>query len=91
MKTRVCLKYFVNDYLWKKFLAPNSPQTTSNLICLAIFVTLFDSFNLKLEQLICKKAQKFVLLDSYFPDLFIEVKIWCWKPFKFGLGHFLER
>ena len=36
----VCLKYFVNDCLWKQYLAFNSPQTPSNLICLTIFVTL---------------------------------------------------
>ena len=37
---RVCLKYFVNDCLWKQYLAFNSPQNPSNLICLTIFVTL---------------------------------------------------
>ena len=52
IKTRVCLKYFVNNCLWKQFLASNSPQSSSNLICLTIFV---NSFNIKLEQLICKK------------------------------------
>ena len=79
MKTRVCLKYFVNDCLWKQFLASNSPQTSSNLICLTIFcknkVFLRQGFNPKLEQLICKKALKFVLLYN-FSDLFTEVRIW---------------
>ena len=40
MKTRVCLKYFVNHYLWKQFLNSNSPHTPSSLICLTIFVNL---------------------------------------------------
>ena len=33
----------------------------------------WHNFKLKLEQLICKKALKFALLDSYFLDLFTEV------------------
>ena len=40
MKFRVCLNYFVNDCLWKQFLASNSPQTHSSLIFWTIFVTL---------------------------------------------------
>ena len=40
MKTRVCLKHFVNDYIWRQFLASNSIKTLSSLICLTILVTL---------------------------------------------------
>ena len=40
MKTRVSLKYFVNDCLWKHFFSSNSTQTTLNLISLIVFVTL---------------------------------------------------
>ena len=87
MKTRVCLKYFGNHCLWKQFLDSNSPHTTSSLIRLTIFVKL-KPFNLKLEQLICKKVPKFVLLDNYFPDLFTNLQIWYGKSFKFGLGSF---
>ena len=32
MQTRVGLKYFMNNYLWKQFFAINSPQTPSNYI-----------------------------------------------------------
>ena len=31
MKTRVFLKYFVNDCLWKQFFASNLPQTPFKL------------------------------------------------------------
>ena len=30
MKTRVSLKYFVNDCFWKKYFASNFPQIPSN-------------------------------------------------------------
>ena len=40
MKTRVVLKYFVNDCLCKHLFDFNSPQTPSNLISLTILVTL---------------------------------------------------
>ena len=40
MKTRVSLKYFVRYCLWKHFFNSNSPQTSSNLICLTFLVTL---------------------------------------------------
>ena len=36
-KTTACLKYFLNDCLWKQFFASNSRQTTSNLMLLTIF------------------------------------------------------
>ena len=37
---RQSLVYFVNNSLWKHFLTPNSPQTTSNMIYLTIFLNL---------------------------------------------------
>ena len=37
MKTRVGLKYFVNDCLWKPLFDSNSPHTHSNLIVLIIW------------------------------------------------------
>ena len=78
MKTRVCLRYFVNenDCLWKQFLASNLPQIPSNLICLTNFVNLrpWYSLNLKLEQVICTKKLKMGLLDNYISDLFIEIQ-----------------
>ena len=40
MKTRVCLKYFVKDSLWKLFNASNWPQAPSNLIPLTVLETL---------------------------------------------------
>ena len=51
-KTRVSLKYFVNDYFRKEFFASNSPQTSSNLICLRILVTLrpFTQFKPKIRE-----------------------------------------
>ena len=69
MKTRVSLKYFVNDCFWKHFFASNSPHTSSNLISLTIVVTirLFASFKLKLEQLSCKKVLNFALRVTAFP------------------------
>ena len=81
----------VNDCLWKQFLASYSSQTPSYLICLTICRNSWHSFNLKLEQLIYKKALKFVSVDNYFPDLFTEVQIWHWKPFKFGQGRFSRK
>ena len=67
------------------FLIPTCPRFDSLCKSKAFDTALIYSFNLKLEQLIFKKALKFVLLDNYFPDLFTEVQIWHWKPFKFGL------
>ena len=43
MKTRVSLKYFVNDCLWKHFFDSNSPQTLVNVISLPILATLRPS------------------------------------------------
>ena len=42
---------------------------------------------LSLETLSCtKNALKFVLLQSYFLDLFTKAQTWYRKPFKFGQG-----
>ena len=51
---------------------------------LSIFVTqsLWHSFNLKLEELVYKKALKFIFPYNYFPDLFIEFQIWYSIPFQ---------
>ena len=79
MKTRVSLKYFVNDCFRKQFFASNSPQTPSNVISSKILGTiccLSHIFNLKLEQLSCEKVLKFALFGNYFSDLFTEVEIW---------------
>ena len=40
MKTRACLKYFVNGCLGKQFFASNLPQVPLNLIFLTNFVPL---------------------------------------------------
>ena len=79
MKSRVSLKYFVIDSLWKEFLASKLPQTLSNLTALTLFINLgpLTQFQLKLEQLIFKKVLKFVLLGNYFFNFFSEVQIWC--------------
>ena len=37
METKVCLKYFVNDCLWKQFFASNAPPDAFKL-------NLFDNF-----------------------------------------------
>ena len=77
MKTRVSLRYFLNDYLWKHYFASNSTQIPSNLISLTILATqgTLHSFNLKLEQLSSKNVLKFVLLGNCFSDILTEVEI----------------
>ena len=77
MKTKVCLKYFVNYCLWKQFVATNCPQTLSNLICLTIFLLLrpLKQFQPKIKATNLQKRTKFFLLDNFFPDLFTEVRI----------------
>ena len=40
MKTRVSIKYFVNDCLWKLFFDSNYPQIPANVIPLTILVPL---------------------------------------------------
>ena len=51
MKTIICLKSFVNDYLQKQSFASNSPHTPSDLILFTNFVTLrpFTQFQLKIR------------------------------------------
>ena len=61
MKTKVFLKYFVRDCLWKTFLASKLPQTPSNLIFLKIFLTLMSltQFQIRFR---ATKLQKFVVI-----------------------------
>ena len=47
----------------------------------------WHSFNLKPTPVICKKVLGFISLDNYFTDLFTEVQIWYWNPFKLDRGH----
>ena len=76
INTRVFLKYFVPDCLWKQFLASNSPQTPLSLICLTILVNLrsLTQFYLKVEPLICKKVLKFILHGTTFPVFSLRFK-----------------
>ena len=76
MKTRVSLKYFVN-VSGNNFLLLTCPDPFK----LDFFDNFgnskaFHSFNLKLEQLSCKKVLNFALLGNCFSDLFTEVEIW---------------
>ena len=76
---RVCIKHFVHDCFWKQFFVSNLPPALLNFFFFFFFLTIlvhskaFNSFNLKLGQLICKKELNFVLLGNYFPDLFTKV------------------
>ena len=47
MKTRLTLKCFVNDGLWKVLLASISSKTPPNLISLTILVTLTPIFSMR--------------------------------------------
>ena len=71
MKTRVSLKYFVNDFLWKSFFDSNLPQTTSELICLTNLVTVrpFTCFKLTSEEVNYKQLLKCALLSNYFSEV----------------------
>ena len=40
VKTKVGLKYFGNDCIWKQFYGSNLPQASLNLICMKILVAL---------------------------------------------------
>ena len=75
MKTRVSLKYFVNDSLWKQFFASNLPQNPSNLISLPILLPLrpFTKFSPKIRVTELRKVLKFALLGKCFSDLLSEV------------------
>ena len=78
MKTGVCLRYFVNDFLWKQLFVSNSPQNPSNLNLFTIFVTLrpFTLFYHKLRATKLQKNAKIALLANCFSDLFTDAKIW---------------
>ena len=93
MRTKFCLKYLVNGCLWKQLLVSKWSQTSSNLICLSIFITLrpLKLFWTKIRATnLEKKMIKFVFLENYFPSLFTELQIWYWKSFKFVLGGFFR-
>ena len=72
MKSRVSLKYFVNDCLWKQIFASNLPTDSLNLNLLDNFGN-SKAFHTVLEQLSCKKVLKFVSLGNCFSDPFTEV------------------
>ena len=76
MKTRVCLKYFVNDCHWKQFSVSvsNSLHILLNLTSFTIFVTL-TFFTQKFKQLNCKKLLKFALIANRFSDFLIKSKL----------------
>ena len=78
MKTRVSLKYFVNDCHWKQYFVSNAPHTPSKLVSLTTLVTvaILHICNQKTKQLSCKKGLKFSTLGKYFSHLFTEVEIW---------------
>ena len=60
MKTRVSLKYFLNDCQWKQFFASNSPQNPATLFFLKILVTLrsFTQFECTVREIKLKKTAK---------------------------------
>ena len=89
MKTRFCLKYFMNDCLWKQFIAFNSDLLKFDLFENFRNSKPFDSFNLKLERLICKRALIFLLFDNYFRDLFsFPFSLFFRYLFQFGIEYF---
>ena len=95
IKTRVSLKYFVHDCLWKQFLLLSCSRPFKPIF-LTFFVTVrsLSQVNLKLEQLSCRKVLKFILLEKYFSDFFSQQSkfvIERLSNFQVGLGHFLRR
>ena len=78
MKTRVCLKYFLNDCLWKQIFAANSVQTVPDLISVTVLVTLrpFVQFQFKIGQLTCKQVIKFDFLGTCYFSLFAKFENW---------------
>ena len=60
IKTRVYLKYFVNDCLYKLFILPIRFRFPSNLICLTILLTLklLKQFQHKIRVRILRKSAK---------------------------------
>ena len=89
MKTRFCLKYFMNDCLWKQFLASNWDLFKFDLFENFRNSKPFDSFNLILERLICERALIFLLFENYFRDLlsFPFSLFFCYL-FQFGIEYF---
>ena len=81
VKTKNSLRFFVDDCLWKHFLASNSPQITWNLIFLTIFVTrmYFAQFQLNIIDIKLEKSARFVVLDNCFSDNLTEVKMFLLK------------
>ena len=63
MKTRVSLKYVVNDCLWKQIFDFNFAQTLLTLTSLTILVTLrpFTQFQLKIRAIKLQKSAKICL------------------------------
>ena len=65
MKTRVSLKYLVNDCLWRHFFPahPPPPQTPSFLISLTILITLrpFTQFYSKIRAIKLQKSANICL------------------------------
>ena len=88
LKTRVCLKGFLDDCLRKKFSASKLPQATSKFIFGTILVTirLFTDFKLKIGETNLQKRTKFCL--SWITTLPIfslsELHIRFLKTSKFG-------
>ena len=66
--------------LWKRFFPYDSPQAP--LTTLTQLLTKIGATKFKKE---------FVFLDNYFSKLFMNVYIWYWKTFSFGLGHFFRK
>ena len=78
MKTRVSLKNIWRMIVFgKRFLILTRPRPkTKNLFFLTTLVTLSHCFDLKLEQLSCRKVLKFSLLSNCFFYLLTEPEIW---------------
>ena len=66
--------------LWKRLFPYDSPQAP--LRTLTQLLTKLGATKFKKE---------FVFLDKYFSELFMNVYIWYWKTFSFGLGHFFRK
>ena len=93
IKTKISLKFFLNYCLWKEFLILIHPrrQQTYFLRPFRYLSGLSHCFNLKLEQLDCKKVLKFAFVDNCFSDPFTEVEIWYHRNFTFLIICFLEK
>ena len=78
MKTRVILKYFVNDIVWKHCFTSNSPQTPSKLTSFRILVVrkAFTQFEPKTRVInLEKKVLTFALLGTTaFPNFLLRSK-----------------